>query len=79
MIRDIRDKNTFIMKKEWSPLILSLSREDAGALIKNIYLYQTGKQPIQLKESVDAIFEMIKISFDKDNKEQTWQIKNTTG
>lgn len=74
-----RDKNTFIMKKEWSPLILALSREDAGELIKNIYLYQTGKQPIQLKESVDAIFEMIKISFDKDNKEQTWQIKNTTG
>ena len=75
----IRDKNTFIMKKEWSPLILALSREDAGELIKNIYLYQTGKETVQLKGNVGAIFEMIKINFDKDDKEQAWQIKNTTG
>lgn len=74
-----RDKNTFIMKKEWSPLILALSREDAGALIKNIYRYQTGESPIRQNEHVDAIFEMIKTSFNNDNKEQTWQIKNTTG
>ena len=30
MIRDIRDKNTFIMKKDWSRLILAISREDDG-------------------------------------------------
>lgn len=74
-----RNKDTFIMKKEWSPLILALSREDAGALIKNIYRYQTGEPPIQQSDNVDVILEMMKISFDKDNKEQTWQIKNTTG
>ena len=74
-----RNKSTFVMRKEWSPLILALSREEAGKLIKAVYLYQTDKQTPLLNKNVDAIFEMMKIEFSNDNKEQTWQIRDFTG
>lgn len=66
---DSRDKQSYVMYKDWNALFTSLSKEDAGELIQAICMYQSGVQEVNISNcALNAIFEMFKSRFDKDDK-----------
>ena len=66
---DIKDKQSYVMYKDWNALFTSLSKEDAGELIQAISMYQSGVKEINISNcALNAIFEMFRSRFDKDDK-----------
>lgn len=61
-------KKTFLMYKDWIPLMKSLPREKLGDLMYAVACYQDG-EAVEIEDSiVGAIFEMFKMKFDSDNE-----------
>ncbi len=57
---------TFLMYKEWFPIIATMTNEQAGELLKAIYAYQN-KEPYELTDGLLlGIFNMIKTRFEAD-------------
>ena len=66
---DTKDKQSYVMYKDWNALFTSLSKEDAGELIQAISMYQSGVIEINISNcALNAIFEMFRSRFDKDDK-----------
>ena len=66
---DTKDKQSYVMYKDWNALFTSLSKEDAGELIQAISMYQSGVKEVNISNcALNAIFEMFKSRFEKDNK-----------
>ena len=66
---DTKDKQSYVMYKDWNALFTSLSKEDAGELIQAISMYQSGVKEINISNcALNAIFEMFRSRFDKDDK-----------
>ena len=66
---DTKDKQSYVMYKDWNALFTSLSKEDAGELIQAISMYQSGVKEVNISNcALNAIFEMFKSRFEKDDK-----------
>ena len=66
---DTKDKQSYVMYKDWNALFTSLSKEDAGELIQVISMYQSGVKEVNISDcALNAIFEMFKSRFEKDDK-----------
>ena len=66
---DTKDKQSYVMYKDWNALFTSLSKEDAGELIQAISMYQSGVKEVNIPNcALNAIFEMFKSRFEKDDK-----------
>lgn len=66
---DTKDKQSYVMYKDWNALFTSLSKEDAGELIQAISMYQSGVKEVNISDcALNAIFEMFKSRFEKDDK-----------
>lgn len=61
------EKNSYVMYKAWSYMILPMSNENAGILFKAICNYQLGQQAHIDDDSLGGMFEMMKASFALDD------------
>lgn len=60
------DKKSFILYKDWQPLICSMTDEQAGVLFKAIYEYQSGNDVEMTDALLQGVFDMIKNRLDAD-------------
>ena len=61
------EKNSYVMYKSWSHMILAISDEQAGILFKAICNYQIGQQACIDDPLLGGMFEMFKASFELDD------------
>ena len=59
-------KKSFILYSDQFDMITELSDEQAGLLLKHIYLYSTGTTPKITDQAVNVAFMSIKVSLDRD-------------
>lgn len=74
-------KKSFVIYENWCELFCNLPNEEAGNLIKNICNYKLNKDLNKDSPVVNAIFEMIKITLDEDEKkyQETCEKRRNSG
>jgi hypothetical protein len=60
------EKKTFVMYKEWLPMIATMTNEQAGQLLKAIYNYQFAEEETITDPLLNSIFQMLKKRFEID-------------
>lgn len=60
------EKKSFVMYKEWFPMITTMTDEQAGQLLKTIYYYQFAEETTPTDPLLNSIFQMLKTRFDID-------------
>ena len=69
MKKDSGEKNTFLVYKDWKPLIDACTAEQAGAILKSIYEYVCeGEAPEFDNPLLSGFFEMIRQAIDSNDK-----------
>lgn len=69
MKKDSGEKNTFLLYKDWKPLIDACTAEQAGDIIKGIYAYVCeGEAPEFDNPLLSGFFEMIRQAIDSNDK-----------
>ena len=63
-----KNKKSFILYSDQIEMINELSDEQAGSLLKYIYLYSTGITPKISDPTVKIAFMSIKVSLDRDTE-----------
>ena len=58
----------YFMRNSWKPLIMNLPDEAAGKLFQAIAAYQDGEEPVIDDPLLNAIFQMMKETFEQDNE-----------
>ena len=59
-------KKSFVMYKDWGDAVKLMTDEQAGQLLKAIYLFQDGQETDDLDPGVKFVFELIKGRFKAD-------------
>ncbi len=62
----VKEKKTFIIYKQFAPLVLGLSNEKAGLLFKALFDYTLGNEII-IPKSIEPIFPVFKVSIDDND------------
>lgn len=60
------EKKTFVMYKEWLPMIATMTDEQAGQLLKAIYNYQFAEETTPTDPLLNSIYQMLKTRFEID-------------
>ena len=69
MKKDSGEKNTFLLYKDWKPLIDACTAEQAGDVLKGIYAYVCeGEAPEFDNPLLSGFFEMIRQAIDSNDK-----------